>query len=185
MVCKCGDCASPFFFIDFPFAQFVPLSIWTLHSLPCSFIHSRHRSSLMGANYTPANRLHMSLSSSSSSSSSAFRRKVIDAGTFNRCRVRERAMIVVIRATRVEVEVLLSAKGLKLWHMSALVRRLWWWYGYYYDICDLIGLMTCYGGCHEAMIQILELRWGVSARDGHDDVFPLSFFTSWHLEWLL
>ena len=172
-----------FSLLTFPLLNLSPYQFWLARSLPRSFIHSPwHRSSLMGANYTPANRLHMSLSSFSSS---AFRRKVIDAGTFNRCRVRERAMIVVIRATRVEVEVLLSAKGLKLWHMSALVRRLWWWYGYYYDICDLIGLMTCYGGCHEAMIQILELRWGVSARDGHDDVFPLSFFTSWHLEWLL
>ena len=90
-------------FIDFPFAQFVPLSIRIarpLSLLPPSLIH--RRSSLMGANYTPANRLHMSPSSSSSAPPRSHRRSL--GRRTGAAFVSERTMIVVIRATRVEMD---------------------------------------------------------------------------------
>ena len=56
-------------------------------------------------------------------------------------------MIVVIRATRVEMDGGLEvlAKGVQVvtYVPYSLSRR--GWCGYYYDICDLIGLMTWYG----------------------------------------
>ena len=74
-------------------------------------------------------------------------------------------MIVVIRATRVEIEVLSKGGKVVTYARCSSATD-----GYYYDICDLIGLMVCSGGSHDA-----DFRMPLSLLDHYYILYIQSF----------